>query len=91
LPFATRTDGAKLRLQPSGVDDGLKTPKLLRRLSQEGYLMLEQGQYGDDLAEGLQQAIGRAQMCAGWLALDSGRHDIARSSFNDVISARNVA
>ncbi|BEL04375.1 hypothetical protein Q0Z83_025660 [Actinoplanes sichuanensis] len=60
-------------------------------LSQEGYLMLEQGQYGDDLAEGLQQAIGRAQMCAGWLALDSGRHDIARSSFNEALSlARQV-
>ncbi|MEU7907215.1 hypothetical protein [Actinoplanes sp. NPDC049118] len=55
-------------------------------LAKEGYLLLEQGQYGEEVGEYLQQAIGRAEMCAGWLALDAGRHETARSSFNEALS-----
>ncbi|MGH3904263.1 MAG: helix-turn-helix domain-containing protein, partial [Pseudonocardiaceae bacterium] len=44
----------------------------------EGRLMLERGSYGSSVGQELLVATGRLQICAGWLAFDSGRHDIAQ-------------
>jgi hypothetical protein len=60
-------------------------------LAQDGYLKLEQGHYTEEIGEQLQQAIGRAEMCAGWLAFDAGQHEIARSSFNEALSLARQA
>lgn len=55
-------------------------------VANDGYRLLEHGTYGDDVGDLLIVAIGRAQMCAGWLAFDSGQQDIARSCYNEALS-----
>jgi transcriptional regulator with XRE-family HTH domain len=54
--------------------------------AQDGYEMLENGIYGEVVERELVRATSRAQMCAGWLAFDAGRHDIARSSYNEALA-----
>ncbi|WP_212841203.1 helix-turn-helix domain-containing protein [Catellatospora sp. IY07-71] len=55
-------------------------------VAREGYHLLEQGTYTDEVEAALLAAIGRAQMCAGWLAFDGGNHDAARSCYNEALS-----
>ncbi len=45
----------------------------------EGYAMLERGSYGSDVGRQLLTATGELEICAGALAFDAGRHDIART------------
>ncbi|NUT36208.1 MAG: helix-turn-helix transcriptional regulator [Hamadaea sp.] len=61
-------------------------------VAQNGYHLLEHGAYSESVGEMLLTATGRAQMCAGWLAFDSGAHDVARSCYNEALSlARQTA
>lgn len=61
-------------------------------IAQNGYHLLEHGSYAEDVGDLLLAATGRAQMCAGWLAFDSGAHDVARSCYNEALSlARQTA
>lgn len=55
-------------------------------VAREGYYLLEQGKYTDEVEAMLLAATGRAQMCAGWLAFDTGQQDAARSSYNEALS-----
>lgn len=54
--------------------------------AQDGYEMLENGVYGEVVEKELVRATGRAQMCAGWLAFDAGRHELARSCYNEALA-----
>lgn len=54
--------------------------------AQNGYEMLETGTYGETVETQLVGATARAQMCAGWLAFDAGRQDVARSSYNEALA-----
>lgn len=36
-------------------------------------------------------ATGRVQMCAGWLAFDSGRHEVARSCYTEALALARQA
>jgi transcriptional regulator with XRE-family HTH domain len=57
-----------------------------RSCAASGYAMLEHGIYGDRVEERLLKATGRIQMCAGWLAFDAGRQDIARSCYTEALA-----
>jgi transcriptional regulator with XRE-family HTH domain len=59
--------------------------------AQDGYEMLENGIYGEVVEKELVRSTGRAQMCAGWLAFDAGRHDLARSSYNEALALARQA
>ncbi|MEV6299861.1 hypothetical protein AB0M02_10705 [Actinoplanes sp. NPDC051861] len=87
-----RLDGESARLRSlCALHGGNSLWRAALGVAREGYQKLEQGQYSHAVGELLQQAIGRAEMCAGWLAMDSGQHDVARSSFNEALSlARQV-
>jgi transcriptional regulator with XRE-family HTH domain len=56
-----------------------------------GYAMLEHGTYGEVVAERLLKATGRMQMCAGWLAFDAGRHDVARICYTEALALARQA
>ena len=61
-------------------------------VASEGFYLLEQGQYTEEVEQLLLGVTSRAQMCAGWLAFDTGRQDAARSSYNEALSlARQTA
>jgi hypothetical protein len=47
--------------------------------------------YGDVVGKRLLNATGRIQMCAGWLAFDSGRHHIARSCYTEALALARQA
>ena len=51
-----------------------------------GYGMLEHGTYGSTVERHLLKATSRIQMCAGWLAFDAGRHDVARSCYTEALA-----
>ncbi len=53
--------------------------------------MLEHGTYGESVGQRLLRATGRIEMCAGWLAFDAGRHDIARSCYTDALALARQA
>ncbi|MEU7823431.1 helix-turn-helix transcriptional regulator [Catellatospora sp. NPDC049133] len=55
-------------------------------VAREGYHLLENGTYSESVGDRILAATGRAQMCAGWLAFDSGQQDIARSCYNEALS-----
>ncbi|MFC7244281.1 helix-turn-helix domain-containing protein [Catellatospora aurea] len=55
-------------------------------VAREGYQLLENGTYTESVGDQILAATGRAQMCAGWLAFDSGQQDIARSCYNEALS-----
>lgn len=57
----------------------------------EGYLMLEQSSYGQDVGQQLLMATGRLQICAGWLAFDAGQHEVARGCFTDALALARQA
>lgn len=49
----------------------------------EGMHLLEHGSYTDAVANQLLTASGQLQICAGWLALDAGQHEVARTCFGE--------
>jgi transcriptional regulator with XRE-family HTH domain len=57
----------------------------------EAYTMLENGSYGESVGKRLLRATGRIQMCAGWLAFDAGRHDVARSCYTEALALARQA
>jgi transcriptional regulator with XRE-family HTH domain len=57
----------------------------------EAYAMLEHGRYSDSVGTRLLRATGRIQMCAGWLAFDAGRHDVARSCYTEALALARQA
>ncbi|MEV0269924.1 helix-turn-helix transcriptional regulator [Hamadaea sp. NPDC050747] len=57
----------------------------------EGYSMLEHGLYGPTVEARLLKATAQVQMCAGWLAFDSGRHDVARSCYTEALALAKQA
>lgn len=59
--------------------------------AQDGYEMLENGIYGQVVEKELVKATGRAQMCAGWLAFDAGRHELARSCYSEALALARQA
>jgi hypothetical protein len=52
----------------------------------DGVQLLEYGSYTDSVGLRLVSATGRLQYCAGWLALDAGQHEIARTCFTDALT-----
>ncbi|WP_239138352.1 hypothetical protein [Actinoplanes regularis] len=59
--------------------------------AQDGHDMLENGLYGDVVEQQIIKATSRVEMCAGWLAFDAGRHDLARSCYTEALAlARQV-
>ncbi|GIF98231.1 helix-turn-helix domain-containing protein [Catellatospora citrea] len=60
-------------------------------IAREGYTILEQGTFSAAVGDQILAATGRAQMCAGWLAFDSGRQDIARSCYNEALALARQA
>lgn len=52
----------------------------------EGYLLLEQGSYSAGVGQQLLMATSRLQICAGWLAFDAGKHDVARTCYTDALA-----
>jgi tetratricopeptide (TPR) repeat protein len=59
--------------------------------AQQGYDLLENGTYGEVVEKRLLNATGRVQMCAGWLAFDSGRHEVARSCYTEALALARQA
>jgi transcriptional regulator with XRE-family HTH domain len=57
----------------------------------DGYNMLEDGAYSDVVGKRLLNATGRIQMCTGWLAFDSGRHELARSCYTEALALARQA
>ncbi|WP_407650838.1 helix-turn-helix domain-containing protein [Actinoplanes lobatus] len=59
--------------------------------AQDGHDMLENGIYGEVVERQIIKGTSRLQMCAGWLAFDAGRHDLARSCYTEALAlARQV-
>jgi transcriptional regulator with XRE-family HTH domain len=52
----------------------------------KGYALLEHGTYTEEIGARLLSATGRAQLCAGWLAFDAGRHEVARVHFTEALA-----
>lgn len=52
----------------------------------KGYALLEHGTYTPDIGARLLWVTGRAQLCAGWLAFDAGRQEIARAHFAEALA-----
>lgn len=51
----------------------------------EAYLKLEHATYSSSVGQQLLKATARLQLCAGWLAFDAGRHDVAQTSYTDAL------
>jgi transcriptional regulator with XRE-family HTH domain len=60
-------------------------------VARDGYVLLERGIYTEAVAARLMRVTGRAQICAGWLALDGGQHQIARSCFTEALALAQQA
>jgi transcriptional regulator with XRE-family HTH domain len=52
----------------------------------DSHRLLEQGTYTITVEHRLLLTAGRAHMTAGWLAFDSGRHDVARTCYNEALN-----
>lgn len=57
----------------------------------EGMQLLEHGSYTDTVATHLLTATGQLQICAGWLALDAGQHEVARNCFGEALAMSRQA
>jgi hypothetical protein len=57
----------------------------------DGKQMLEYGSYTDTVGQHLLVAAGRLQVCAGWLALDAGHHETARTCFSEALAMSRQA
>jgi transcriptional regulator with XRE-family HTH domain/tetratricopeptide (TPR) repeat protein len=53
--------------------------------AQEGMSLLEHGSYNGIVERQLLAATGRLQVCAGWLALDAGEHQVARACLGEAL------
>jgi hypothetical protein len=51
----------------------------------DGAQQLEYGRYTDTVGQHLLVATGRLKICAGWLALDAGQHEVARSCLGEAL------
>jgi hypothetical protein len=52
----------------------------------DGKQMLEYGNYTDTVGQQLLTATGQLQICAGWLALDAGQRETARSCLGEALA-----
>jgi hypothetical protein len=52
----------------------------------DGVQQLEYGSYTDTVGQHLLVAVGQLQVCAGWLALDAGHHETARTCCSDALT-----
>ncbi len=59
--------------------------------ARDGMQLLEYGSYTDTVSQHLLTATGRLQICAGWLALDAGQHEVARSCFGEALAMSRQA
>jgi len=59
--------------------------------ARDGMQLLEYGSYTDTVGQHLLTATGQLQICAGWLALDAGQHEVARSCFGDALAMSRQA
>lgn len=57
----------------------------------DGTHLLEQGTYTDTVGRLLLTATGQFHICAGWLALDAGQHQIARDCFGEALAMSRQA
>ncbi|MGQ0717922.1 MAG: helix-turn-helix domain-containing protein [Pseudonocardiales bacterium] len=53
--------------------------------ARDGMQLLEYGSYTGTVGQHLLTATGQLQICAGWLALDAGQHEVARSCFGEAL------
>ncbi len=58
---------------------------------QAGVQLLEHGSYTSMVGQQLVSATGRLQICAGWLALDAGEHEVARTCFGEALAMSRQA
>jgi transcriptional regulator with XRE-family HTH domain/tetratricopeptide (TPR) repeat protein len=88
-----RMNRAAARLRSLGhLHGGESLWQAATTLANDCYLALEHGIYSEAVGEQFQRAAGRIQMCAGWLAFDAGRYDVARACYNEALSlARQTA
>ena len=56
-----------------------------------GTQLLEHGTYTGAVGQHLLSATGQLRICAGWLALDAGQHDIAWSCFGEALAMSRQA
>lgn len=59
--------------------------------ARDGMQLLEYGSYTDTVGQHLLTATGQLQICAGWLALDAGQHEVARSCFGEALAMSRQA
>jgi tetratricopeptide (TPR) repeat protein len=59
--------------------------------AREGMHLLECGSDTDAVGQQLLTATGQLQICAGWLALDAGQHEVARSCFGEALAMSRQA
>jgi DNA-binding XRE family transcriptional regulator len=57
----------------------------------DGVQLLEHGGYTGTVGQHLLTATGQLQICAGWLALDAGQHEFARSCFGEALAMSRQA
>lgn len=57
----------------------------------DGIRLLEHGSYTETVGQLLLTATGQLQICAGWLALDAGQHDVARGCFGEALAMSRQA
>ena len=57
----------------------------------DGAQLLEQGSYTETVGRLLLTATGQLQICAGWLALDAGQHQVARDCFGEALAMSRQA
>ncbi len=57
----------------------------------DGMQLLECGSYTDTVGQHLLIATGKLQICAGWMALDAGQHEVARSCFGEALAMSRQA
>ena len=59
--------------------------------ARDGMHLLEYGSYTDTVGQHLLAATGQLQICAGWLALDAGQHEVARNCFGEALAMSRQA
>lgn len=59
--------------------------------AQAGVQLLEHGSYTGMVGQQLLSATGQLQICAGWLALDAGEHEVARTCFGEALAMSRQA
>lgn len=57
----------------------------------DGAHLLEHGSYTETVGQLLLTATGQLKICAGWLALDAGQHEVARGCFGEALAMSRQA